>query len=641
MKFLLPFTRHYLIRFLALSGLLLFSADSPAQDLTVTTPGLAIPFLGFQPVIDGLPDEGLPEDGWTEFAEIQKSSDSNEPVKAEYQIRYDYRHLYIMIRVNSDSIRHRDRAYQNGDGFHLTLAKPDSTELAEEFYVLRFSPDDPKKGKPALKSRWYYNVDLSTKSLGPDTRFACRSAAGRSYFELALSWDDVYPYHPLMADRMGFNLCFVKAIGEKEKNYYFLLPDGKMQSEQSPRKYLTVNFEQSNPPAGPCSLVRPLRNNFQKGQESMVRFVSVLPAHAALSYSISLASADNFIYTSLRSDTTLGSGLHQFDLELPSGKINPGGYKLVWRCSDGSGGEVPVTILPRIDFENEGKLLESLSGKIPEGDLNTLRFQLENLKAEIEKLKDYETAGGIRERLTEYRAAIDQALSGNNPFINKTGMFRRAFLSGVDSTLQPYTIRVPEDFDRSGRYPLFVMLHGSGADDREILNFNPGNGRFIELAPFGRGTSNCFTKDYAEIDVKEAIEDVLRNYPIDTTRIVIAGFSMGGYGAYRIFYEYRDMFRGVIAFSGHPNLAGKWLGPGYPDFLDEKYLACFNKVPVFIYHSRDDLNCPYDLTVRLAEKLLKAGAELEFVTTTASGHGVIDSSHREEYNQWLEEHILQ
>ncbi len=641
MKYKMHSSRHHLIRMMALICLSWLSATCPAQDVPVPAPGFPIPFLHFKPVIDGLPDESLSEVGWTTFKEVQISNVSNEPVKVDYFIGYDYSHLYLLIRAESNTIQHRDRAYQNGDGFHLTLARPDPSELAEEFYVLRFSPDDPLRGRPALKSRWYYNIDLSTKSLGPDTRFACQSAGSFSYFELQLSWEDVYPYHPLLANRMGFNLCFVKAIGEKEKNYYFLLPDGKMQSEQSPRKYLTVNFEQANPPAGPCSLVRPLRNNIQTGQEPLVRIMSVLPAGSAMSYSLSLASADNYTYAGLRIDTILNKGRHEMTLELPAGNLTPGGYRLVWRSSDGSGGEIPMTLLPRIDFEIEKTLLESLSGKIPEGDLNTFRFQLENLQAGLGKLKPYETAGAIRERFTEYRDAIDRAESGNNPLRNKTGMFRRAFLSGVDSTLQPYTIKVPAGFDRTKKYPLFVMLHGSGADDQDILRFNPGNDQFIEIAPFGRGTSNCFTSDFAEIDVREAIEDALRNYPIDTTRIVIAGFSMGGYGAYRIFYEYPELFRGVIVFSGHPNLPTKWLGPGFPDFLDDKYLACFEKVPVFIYHSRDDLNCPYDLTVRLAEKLLKAGAELEFVTAAASGHGIIDSSHREENDQWLEEYILQ
>jgi predicted esterase len=41
----------------------------------------------------------------------------------------------------------------------------------------------------------------------------------------------------------------------------------------------------------------------------------------------------------------------------------------------------------------------------------------------------------------------------------------------------------------------------------------------------------------------------------------------------------------------------------------------FKDIPVFIYHSKNDLNCPYDLTEQLVKKLKTAGAIVEFVTT--------------------------
>ncbi len=160
-------------------------------------------------------------------------------------------------------------------------------------------------------------------------------------------------------------------------------------------------------------------------------------------------------------------------------------------------------------------------------------------------------------------------------------------------------------------------------------------GDFVEIAPYDRGTSNCFTTDGAEIDVREAIDDAIRNYAVDTARIVIAGFSMGGYGAYRIFYEYPRLFKGVAVFSGNPSLATRWIGEGFPDFLYEKYLKPFNGVPAFICHSKNDLNCPYELAKRLVGKLEAAGAKAEFVTSKEGGHGIIDAANISKYCEWL------
>jgi len=109
----------------------------------------------------------------------------------------------------------------------------------------------------------------------------------------------------------------------------------------------------------------------------------------------------------------------------------------------------------------------------------------------------------------------------------------------------------------------------------------------------------------------------------------------GGYGAYRIFYEYPSLFKGIAVFSGHPNLASKWIGEGHPDFLNKKYLKPFKNIPVFIYHSKNDLNCPYDLTLQLSKKLEQAGAKVEFVVKEESGHGIIDNGSIIYFYRWL------
>jgi predicted esterase len=115
---------------------------------------------------------------------------------------------------------------------------------------------------------------------------------------------------------------------------------------------------------------------------------------------------------------------------------------------------------------------------------------------------------------------------------------------------------------------------------------------------------------------------------------------MGGYGAYRIFYEYPELFNGIAVFSGHPNLANKWIGVGYPDFLDKKFLKPFKNIPVFIFHSKNDLNCPYELTEQLVAKLRQSGAKVEFVTTTDTGHGIIDKNNLPVYYKWLKYILL-
>ena len=82
-----------------------------------------------------------------------------------------------------------------------------------------------------------------------------------------------------------------------------------------------------------------------------------------------------------------------------------------------------------------------------------------------------------------------------------------------------------------------------------------------------------------------------------------------------------------------------WIGEGFPDFLKPEYLKPFKNVPVFIYHSKNDLNCPFDLTVQLGAKLISAGAKVGFVTTNEGGRGIIDKDNIPAFYKWLKNTI--
>jgi len=594
-----------------------------------------IPFFETPPVIDGLPDKGLNVSELRNFSHTEKTNEQNKDFNIRYKIGYNHAFLYLLIETNSDSIIYRDRAYQNGDGFHLVIARPCSGQPSDEFYVLRFSPANMTKNQSARKGVWYYNIGLSGKSLGSSTQFECQSVSGKSYYELLLPWSEVYPYHPLFSDSIGINLCFVKAIGDKEKNYYFIKYDEKIQQELRKREYILANFESPKSIVNNYSLARLEQNNIPAGNNVQIKSISFVKSKGSINYSFSVRSADNYTYLDFNKEILLNKESNSNTFVLPIEKLNPGGYKVVWKSSDNSEGEIPFSILPEINFEKEKKALDNFKNAISQGDFNTMLFMLENLSRDYNKLKKYETAGDIRERYLTYSENIAELKINNHLLSNKKDVFRRAFRSKIDSTLQPYSIKVPVDFNADKKYPLFVMLHGSGADDKAMLDNSLTENNFIEIAPFGRGTSNCFTSDGAEIDVKEAIDDAIKSYPIDTSKIIIAGFSMGGYGAYRIFYEYPQLFKGVAIFSGHPNLASKWIGEGFPDFLNAKYLMPFRNIPVFIYHSKNDLNCPYELTKELVEKLITAGAKVEFVTISEGGHGIIDKNNISQYYRWM------
>jgi predicted esterase len=182
----------------------------------------------------------------------------------------------------------------------------------------------------------------------------------------------------------------------------------------------------------------------------------------------------------------------------------------------------------------------------------------------------------------------------------------------------------------------WFFLHGSGEDDRGILTYTRlTEGDYIEVAPNGRNVSNCFATPEALDDIRRAIDDVILNYSVDTSRIVIGGFSMGGYGALRAFYADPMRYKGVAVISGHPDLASRWLGGQHPDFTEPGYLSCFRDVPVFVYHSETDRNCPWEVAQVMASGLKTAEAGITLVTSPAGGHALMDEASRLSFYEWL------
>jgi len=601
---------------------------------------IRLPFLTSTPVIDGLPGPETTWIDWKTFPFVKKSEESNPDISLRYQLAYAADFLYVLIECQADSIIHRDRAYQNGDGFHLLIAKPDEAGTADEFYVLRFSPEDAARNKPARKAQWYYNIGLSSKQLSEQTLFSTASEGGKSYFELLLPWKEVVPFHPFYQEPAGLNLCFVKAVGSMAKNLYFLKYDRRMQSELSRREYLPVDFEQAGRKVGEYESLRLRRRNIRQGEGIPVEIIAHRPGQDETGVVVEIVRNDSALCQIRKTAIPLIPGWNRIPMEIPAASLVPGNYSFRWKFGSGRGDESSFTVLPVIDFISDSIALEKLSGRIKKGDYYTLRFILHERSLELATLKEYETASQLLRLCQKYNKSVQVAGEDVQALTTQPGVQRRAFRSAMDGSLQPYSIRLPEPFDPSRKYPLFVILHGSGSDDRDMLGKSLTGNQCIELAPYGRGTSNCFAADGAVEDVREAIEDAILNYPVDTGRIILSGFSMGGYGAYRIFSEYPGLFKAIAVFSGHPSLASRWLGEGYPDYLEESRLKVFQEVPLFIYHSRNDMNCPFSLTEELCNKLRMMGADLDFVIAEESGHGLIDKEHQQDYDRWLSKILL-
>lgn len=594
----------------------------------------SVPYIDREPAVDGFPDKDLPSFELKEFATVRKSSNENPDIHARYYIAYSEKFLYLYIEASADKITLRDRAYQNGDGFHLMIGKPQQNgEATSEFYVLGFSPYEERFNKVI----WYYNIDLAGRKLGFDTKFKSAEKNGKISFELVLPWREVYPYNPLFSEEVGFNLCFVKAIGKSDKTLYYVKEDNKFQSEQSKRLYEILDF--NTPQNDLSSLVfRPTKNTIAQGENVILKLSGYNKERIKKNISVKILSGENSLVAIKTATVEFDSGVSQRELMIECGHLIHGGY-IVRMVSDNLLiDEHYISILPDYSFNELRAVLNKHSSELPGGSFNTLMFYINSTEQLIGSVKNYESSYLVRKNISEVCDLIESLEKGDDIIAKKRGHYRRAYQPNSGDELCPYSIYVPADYSPMKRYPLLVYLHGSGEDDRALARTDMLPEEFIIVAPGGAGTSNCFATKEAQNDIEESISDVIENFNIDTTKIILSGFSMGGYGVYRTFYENPSKYCAIAILSGHPDLARGWVNENEINFLDKINLTKFDSVPIFVFHGKRDVNCPFELTERVVENLKSIGANITFITDNA-GHGNISIETKNRYYSWLKEQL--
>jgi predicted esterase len=157
----------------------------------------------------------------------------------------------------------------------------------------------------------------------------------------------------------------------------------------------------------------------------------------------------------------------------------------------------------------------------------------------------------------------------------------RAYRSKVDGSVQPYAVTLPAEFgkDPKTQWRLDVVLHGrdSGLTEVKFLNnFREKTAKdqqFVQLDIYGRG-NNAY-RWAGETDVFEAIESFLATTEIpnsskliDSQRVVLRGFSMGGAGTWHLGLHYPS----------------KWaaIGPGAGFTTTHGYAPVSDKLPEYV-----------------------------------------------------------
>lgn len=111
-----------------------------------------------------------------------------------------------------------------------------------------------------------------------------------------------------------------------------------------------------------------------------------------------------------------------------------------------------------------------------------------------------------------------------------------------------YSLYVPPGYDPEHRYPLWIVVHGTGGRgratlrsvlhllrDREVLVAAPTEAADLH----GRGWGSSHRERMLHIGL---VDDLARRYPIDRDRVVVFGWSRGGHAAWDLAMRFPDRF---------------------------------------------------------------------------------------------------
>lgn len=260
--------------------------------------------------------------------------------------------------------------------------------------------------------------------------------------------------------------------------------------------------------------------------------------------------------------------------------------------------------------------------------------------------------------LDEAVKRIDLLKQDKTPWMDGSGQKVLGFYSKIDDSPQPYGVEVPEGLafgKGKNPVPMWVWLHGRG-DTATDLHFvysrlmakKPGQFQpkgTIVIHPFGRYCNGW--KSAGETDVFEARDDATERFNIDQDRIALAGFSMGGAGAWHIGAHFADQWAcvhtgaGFVDVKRYQKVTPEKLPPWYEQVLwgvydVPDYALNFKNVPLISYSGENDSQ--RDGAEYMTEVFAKYGMSRPHLIGPGMGHKYHPDSLKE-VQAWMEKAV--
>lgn len=189
----------------------------------------------------------------------------------------------------------------------------------------------------------------------------------------------------------------------------------------------------------------------------------------------------------------------------------------------------------------------------------------------------------------------------------------------VSKEMVPYLVSLPEGYDPAKPRPMLISIMGPGRDAEASLGLarRKSFSEYIVVSPFlpaddpeWPGYPSYTT---AVGFVRECLPRVLREFAVDSNRITMTGFSMGGAFTWSAATWHPDWFAAVAPGAGH--------SPKPDDVLRN-----LQHVAVFCYHGSEDTVVDVELSRNPTSLLKKLGYDCTYREEKGIGHSMTDEA---------------
>jgi len=543
---------------------------------------------------------------------------------------FDPQSLYVAVWATDNELQFPERAWRYGDGILITFGDS-AGPTTNRFSTFGFARRTKTNGEAVtvLVNRdgqyFQYGVEEIKSAVVADP------VKHTVTYEISIPLEYVRACRPYASADCGINLTYIDGDGTDRKSLQLVADMDADSKDTAFRRVRPARFVPS--PKGPQRCVATaLQRQVIAGEsvEARIDCISSGGVNAPSELRSTLLAGPSTIAEVVKQFATLPDGLvsSRVRLDVPaeaSGRhtlasmITVGGRKVLDASSD-------VFVLGREVFALMDLKPEPAAARSPL--LPALEIRQEWIARFLRDAPATADPAPLEKQVADVQRLLGILSGPNATWSERDAVFRFAHRSAFDGSLQPYSVYVPRNYDPTKPPPLLVTLHGSGVNEIDTMKGavrSYADAGWLILAPLARGVSDWYLGPAGD-DVLESMKHLATVLPYDSRRVMLEGFSMGGYGAWRLALLHPGKFTAVAIMSGGTEPPTRFASDeSVPSLLERSPKSN----PAFlIVHGGRDQAIPIAPVKAVVQKLRRRKVKHDFVELPDAGHGDYDETAR-------------